>query len=91
MFRRLCCLVIIIFSSTISYAGGFGGSNIAPPGTTYTRKNVFGGYDYYGRGGKIGWSRRTNIGSKYYNRNGMYLRDEGHRIYISPNTKILGD
>lgn len=91
MFRRFCCLAIIIFSSTVSYAGGFGGGGIAPHGTTYVRQNIFGGHDYYNRQGKIGWSRKTNMGNKYYNQNGMYLQERNGRIYINPNIKMLGD
>lgn len=60
---------------------------IAPPRTTYTRPNIYGGTDFYDGGERLGWSRPSNGGYKYYNRQGVYQQQYRNRIYINRRTR----
>lgn len=81
MIFLICCLLGCNLAEGKDY--------MAPRGTTYFRQNIHGGHDYYNRQGKIGWNRKAGKEDKYYNRNGMYMRSNDRRIYISPNVKWL--
>jgi hypothetical protein len=64
---------------------------LVPSGTMYTRRNVFGGENYYDRNSnRIGYSRSINHGTKFYNKTGGYNgRIDGNRVYTNP--RFLGD
>lgn len=70
----LSFMLIVLFSQVL-FAGNR--NVIAPSGTQYMRRNIHGGYDFYNRNGKLGWSRQYN----YYDRRGLYMRNYNNRIY----------
>lgn len=83
------CSILIIFSHSLAFAR----EGMAPRGTQYMRKNIFGGYDYYNsRSQRIAFDKKSGNNNHYYNKKGqIYMRSFNDRVIYNPNAAGIGE